>query len=140
MATHPLKAGHIRIPHEIVKQFAHINLAPYESRCLFFLLRKTYGHDKKQVQISKLQWEEGTGLRATHVYRTLRRLIDRKIVTKNGHQYGVQKNYTLWKVRKRPVPDSPERKERAQRTICLFCKKPINDPKPFQVTCDDHHG
>jgi hypothetical protein len=22
--------------------------------------------------------------------------------------------------------------------VCLFCKKPINKPKPFQVMCDEH--
>ena len=142
MATSPLKDEHARIPRGILEQLAHINLAPYESRCLFFLLRKTYGHEKEQVQISKLQWEEGTGLLATHVYRTLRRLMDRKIVTKNGHQYGVQKDYSLWKVRERPKPPNWEERahhagvKKLERTICLFCKKTIDKPKPFQVLCE----
>jgi hypothetical protein len=27
-----------------------------------------------------------------------------------------------------------------EEVMCLFCKKPIKNPKPFQVTCDGPHG
>ena len=40
-----------------------------------------------------------------------------------------------------PLDEPPDTDvETTEKVICLFCKKPINDPKPFQVTCDDHHG
>ncbi len=30
--------------------------------------------------------------------------------------------------------------EKLEKVVCLYCKKPINNPKRFQVTCDEHDG
>jgi DNA-binding MarR family transcriptional regulator len=39
-----------------------------------------------------------------------------------------------------PVEPSDADVETLEKMVCLFCKKPINNPKPFQVMCDEHGG
>ena len=40
-----------------------------------------------------------------------------------------------------PLAEPPDADvEKLEEVMCLFCKKPINNPKPFQVTCDGPHG
>ena len=62
----------------------------------------TYGYNRKSAKISTKVWEDGTGMKATHVYRNLRRLEHRNIVTYTRHKgnkhIGIQKNYKKWKV------------------------------------------
>ena len=40
-----------------------------------------------------------------------------------------------------PLDEPPDADvETTEEVICLYCKKPINNPKRFQVTCDEHDG
>ena len=93
--------GFIRIASEIVEALCKVNLSAYESRVLWFILRKTYGWQKKTDWISLSQFSKGTGLDKRHVHRTLKRLQEREIVIRNGDSqrphYGLQKDYTRWK-------------------------------------------
>ena len=72
--------GFIRIASEIVDALCKVNLSAYESRVLWFILRKTYGWQKKTDWISLSQFSKGTGLDKRHVHRTLKRLQEREIV------------------------------------------------------------
>jgi len=93
--------GHIDIANEIVEQLAKIQLSGYESRMLWVIWRKTYGWHKKKDVISISQFQKFTGLDRRHVQRTLNRLIERNIITKNGYRHftkwAFQKDYTKWK-------------------------------------------
>lgn len=79
-----------------------MNLSSYESRILWFVLRKTYGYGKKIDRISRSQFSEGTGIKAQHISRAVKSLVDRQILIRDEptHQfvlYGIQKNYEIWK-------------------------------------------
>jgi DNA-binding MarR family transcriptional regulator len=40
-----------------------------------------------------------------------------------------------------PLDEPPDADvEKLGKVVCLYCKKPINNPKRFQVTCDKHDG
>jgi hypothetical protein len=59
-------------------------------------LRKTYGWRQKQDWVSISQFGQGTGLRKQHLWRTQVRLIQRKIVTKNGYKISFNKDHSQW--------------------------------------------
>jgi phage replication O-like protein O len=90
------------IPHEIVEAFARTNLSPYESRVVWFICRKTFGWHKKTDYISLSQFALGTGIDRRNVHRTLKGLESRKIVVRRddrkGIRYGIQRDFTVWKV------------------------------------------
>jgi phage replication O-like protein O len=93
--------GHVDLANEIVEALAKTNLSPYESRILWVVWRKTYGWHKKADRISITQFQEMSGLKRRHTQRALKKLIDRKIVTRLGYgriaTYQFQKDYTKWR-------------------------------------------
>jgi len=101
MASPQIENGHTDIANEIVDAMCKVNLSAYESRVIWFILRKTYGFHKVVDRISYSQFEQGTGLKRWHIARTIERLESRNIITKagDGHDitYSFQKDYELWK-------------------------------------------
>lgn len=69
-----------RIHNEIAERLARTDLSGAEFRCLWFLLRKTYGYQKKEDTLSYSQFAEGTGLDKRSVRRALDRLIERNVI------------------------------------------------------------
>src|SRR5215471_1115400 len=82
MVTNPqLEDGFTTIAHEIMEALAKINLSPYESRVLWFLLRKTYGWKKKSDWIAGSQFRAGLGgLDRRHIWRAAKSLAIRNII------------------------------------------------------------
>ena len=113
-----LEDGFARIANEILEAIARTPLSDYESRCVHFLWRKTYGwqnpngESKKVDVISEPQWAEGTGIPRRHITRVLNRLVARKVFTKeviyHGKSrrilWGFQKRYKEW-VAPKQVPN-----------------------------------
>jgi len=101
MANPQRENGHIDIANDIAEALARIQLSGYESRILWVILRKTYGWHKKMDFISITQFEKCTKLKRRHVVRSLQRLLERNIITKNGNSFitkwGLQKDYEKWK-------------------------------------------
>ena len=75
------------------------------------ILRKTYGWDKKEDQISNSQFSESTGIMRKHIPRILKKLLSRNIIYRvspiqgtgvphSGDRYiisyGFQKNFDEW--------------------------------------------
>jgi len=100
MANPQAENGHIDVAHEIAEALCRINLSAYESRVVWFVLRKTYGWHKKMDRISYSQFEEATGIHRRHLGPTIKGLINRDIITCSGNgrllQYGLQKDYEKW--------------------------------------------
>lgn len=94
--TPQLEDGFTRIANSIFDNLCRINLSSYQSRVLHFLFRKTYGYSKKEDWISVSQIVAATGLKKSHVSRTKKELILRKIVTSSGNKIGFQKDSSLW--------------------------------------------
>ena len=105
-----LEDGYSRIANETLEALARTSLTDYESRCVHFLWRKTYGwqnstgQSKKEDVISHGQWARGTAMHRRHVPRTLDRLFQRNIISKSVRiRYGkklitwsFQKYYHTW--------------------------------------------
>jgi phage replication O-like protein O len=102
MAKSPqLEDGFIKIASELALALARINLSAYESRIVWCIFQKTYGWNKKSDRISFSQFEEMTHLKRWHIARTLDLLVEKEIIIRHGEgydlEYGIQKDYDLWK-------------------------------------------
>lgn len=101
MTTNPqLENGYTQIANELIEALARFNLSPYESRLLWYIVRKTYGYQKKTDAISLGQFALGTGIPVSNVIRTLRKLESRHFITKSKDfyvcEYGINKHYDQW--------------------------------------------
>lgn len=97
MACPQLERGHLDIANELVDKLAQTQLSGYESRILWAIWRKTYCWHKKEDWISYSQFKELTKIgNDSHISRTLKRLIARNIITKNGNSYQFNKDYEEW--------------------------------------------
>ena len=102
MKTPQLEDGYIRIANEIWDALISHRIAGVERQCLDFILRKTYGFNKKEDYISNSQFCKATGLKKVAVCKAITQLIAKNIVTKNGNtripSYCFNKNYKSWKL------------------------------------------
>jgi len=114
LASPQRENGHIDIANDIVDQLAKMNLSSYEWRVLWAILRKTWGYvvrdqkgrwiydkygqpiKKKMDWVSVSQLQDLTGLDRRNVSRTKLRLLERKIILKNGNRLGFNKDYEQW--------------------------------------------
>ena len=116
MASPQLENGYTRVSNEILEALCRVNLSPYESRALWFILRKTYGHQKKTDRISLSQIEKATGINRGCAGRALRSLRARNMVIGEAGELGIQKNYEQWQAR---PPVSPKTPPVSVETLCL---------------------
>jgi phage replication O-like protein O len=77
-----------RIHNEILEKLALARFTASEYRCLMFLLRMTYGWQKKEDAISLSQWAKGTGIdpeKRHNVLRTLQALVAKRVICTKSH-------------------------------------------------------
>lgn len=92
-----LESNFTRVPNEILEALARTHLSPYESKIVFFIIRKTYGWNKIEDWIALSQIEEGTGIAKPNVCRTIKSLRRRRIIARPGKRHiGLQEDYTMW--------------------------------------------
>jgi phage replication O-like protein O len=90
------------IKNSLVEALSKIRLSGYETSILFAIIRKTYGfmlgdgERKTSDWISLSQLNNMTGIAESHISRTLKILVDRKIITKRGKNIGINKDTYLW--------------------------------------------
>ena len=96
MANPQAENGHVDIANEIVEILAKTYLSSYESKVLWAIFRKTYGWHKKKDWITNTQIAKMTGIAESHVSRTLKKLIKKNMIIRNGKKLGFQKDYDKW--------------------------------------------
>jgi phage replication O-like protein O len=102
--------GHLKIAHEIVEQLYASPLSGSELRVVLFVLRKTWGWQKKEDYLSISQVEKATKLNRTTVVETLNKLVAKRLLGVAKGQLGISinayqfnKNYDEWVVGKRQL-------------------------------------
>lgn len=123
MANPQTGDGFTPIANEIIEALWRVNLSSYETRVLWYLLRKTYGWQKKTDMIALSQFSKAIGIDRRHIHRAIKALSSKKmIVTYKGDNsvlsYGFQKDYEKWRL-------SP---------IQVTVPKEVTVPVPIQVT------
>lgn len=98
MASPQLENGYTPIANEILHALMGCKLLVYEMKVVLCVVRKTYGWRKKNDWVSNSQISEVTGMAKSNVTRTVKSLVEKKILYKDGKKIGFQKNWELWKV------------------------------------------
>jgi len=96
MVSPQVENGHIDLANEIVEALAKTYLSSYETQVLFAIFRKTYGWHKKMDWITGSQLVKMTAISKSHISETLKRLIHRNLIIKNGSKLGFQKDFEKW--------------------------------------------
>ena len=96
MANPQREDGHVDIANEIVEVLAKTYLSSYESQVLWAIFRKTYGWHKKEDWITNTQISDMTGIAESHISRTIKKLIQRKIIIRVNKKLAFQKDYDQW--------------------------------------------
>lgn len=96
------RQGYTAIANEIMEALAKIRIPGIERQCLDFILRKTYGFNKKSDIIAIKQFVKGTGLKKQHISRALKGLSSKKVIrvtnigNKNGNLFEFNTYYNTW--------------------------------------------
>jgi phage replication O-like protein O len=106
-----------KVHNGILEQLAKARLDGREAKCLFFLLRMTYGKQQKQHDISLSLWAEGTNIDKRHVKPIIDKLIQRRIIYRvEGKQgrgntaiYGFNKYFEQWDSEEKVPSTVPEK-------------------------------
>ena len=92
--------GYTAIANEIMDALVAYRLPGEQMQCLLFILRKTYGYNKKADQISISQFQVATGLKKPSVSRALNGLLKKRIIKKKASKraatYWFNKHYDQW--------------------------------------------
>lgn len=109
MDSPQLENGYVKIANEIIEALAKIRIPGECCQVLWVIFRKTYGWNKKEDMISFSQISEATGIKRPHVSRAISKLIDMRVVTKNGNsginKYRFNKVYGEWQALPKKVTD-----------------------------------
>ncbi len=100
MASPQIENGFTRIANEILEHLTLPGINGSEYRVAIFVLRKTYGFGKKKDRISLTQFQKGTAMNRAHAVRTIKSLVDKRILLKEKGSYLFNKNWEDWVVHK----------------------------------------
>lgn len=104
MANPQVEKGHVRISNELYDAIlAYKGLSGVDLKVIFFVIRQTYGWNKKKTQMSYGEISKGCRSGRAGVLKSIRRLVDHKILfvqrtsgDQNSNLVGLNKNYDQW--------------------------------------------
>ena len=138
MASPQLKDGYLKIANEIWDQLVRYRIPGEQMQCLLFILRKTYGYNKKWDAISNSQFVKATGINRHNVHRAVQGLIDKDLVIKKDNEpspkYYFNKNYKTWKALSKKITVIKKDNKRYQKRSQSVIKK---DAHKIQLTKDN---
>ena len=92
-----------RLFNPILEAICKTEFTGRELRVVLFIIRSTYGWNKKKFPLSKSYIAEGTGISRRHVGDVVRALVKRNIIIEYGTDkksrckvYGLNKKYSQW--------------------------------------------
>ncbi len=102
MANPQLEDGYTQIADTIIEALARFRLSGHESQCLWFIIRKTFGFQKKTDMIALSQFSQGTNLPRPKVCNALKKLKTRGLIiaqkgNSKGNIYKFNKDFDQWK-------------------------------------------
>lgn len=93
--------GHTKIANELLDAIISHDLSKRQLKILLFIIRKTYGWNKSQDDISRSQIVEATKLHNPHVTTAIQELVQQNIlIVSNGYHaknYKINKYYDSWR-------------------------------------------
>lgn len=108
MASPQKENGYLSIANEIVDRLIGLGLSGREFEAMLFVIRKTYGFNKKKDRISLSQFERSMGVRRSVVCKTINKLVAYRILARSDGVYEFNKNWEQWVVAKRRLGSRQE--------------------------------
>ena len=105
MASPQKENGYTPIANEILEHLCMPGINGSEYRILLFVVRKTYGFQKKSDRVSLSQFQLATNMKRNHVVTTIAELVHKRVLLKEKSVYMLNKNWEEWLVHKR-VPST----------------------------------
>ena len=100
MSTPQLENGHVRIANELLEAILRGGFSQHEQSVIFAVIRKTYGFNKKEDDMSAAQIGAICGIARQHVTTALNALAFRNVINKRPGEYGMiiglQKDHRKW--------------------------------------------
>jgi len=96
MASPQKENGFTSIANEIISSLVKACLLGSEYQITFWVIRQTYGFQKKEDFISLSQFEKWTGLSRPTVVKTIKNLTFKKIIIKENNKYRFNKDWEKW--------------------------------------------
>ena len=120
----------MKLAFELLEALAAHRIPGEQMQCLLFILRKTYGWDKKCDAIPLSQFVKATGIKKSNVIRAINGLKTKQIITGLKKEtfdstiYGINKDYTKWQKvsKKRRSTDTTTTNQQIKR-ISAFPQK-----------------
>lgn len=127
MANPQLEDGYLKISNELYDSLVKTRFPGESRQVLDFIIRKTYGFNKKEDQISLSQFQEATGLKRSSVVRGIRKLIEMNIINKDNNgfitKYSLQKDHSKWGSLKKVTSYQKATKTSSEKATTLVTKK-----------------
>lgn len=104
MANPQAENGFTKIANEILERLVNTPLLGAEFQVLLFIIRKTYGYNKKQDRISFTQFEKATGISRQTINKTIKNLVAKGMIVKiylpeGNIGYSFIKDHEKWVVK-----------------------------------------
>jgi phage replication O-like protein O len=97
-----IEDGHTRIANELLEAITRFDFSKRQLKVVLFVIRKTYGYNKKADQMSISQISAGTGLNHSATVNAVAELVELGVVSKQYGQHaqliGLIKQYQSWGV------------------------------------------
>ncbi len=115
MANPQKENGYTAIANELLEHLIQMKLNGSQLRVLLFIMRRTYGFNKKSAPMSLSFIANGVGIRSNAAYRALHQLEDMKMIsithgsTASPQIISIEKNYQKWVYPNLSIPESEYR-------------------------------
>jgi phage replication O-like protein O len=110
-----------RIVNEVLEQLVKRSLLGSELSLILFVIRKTWGFNKKEDIISLTQFEQGLGLSRHTVINTIKNLVSKKMIVKRSIpatqqiSYSFNKYWQQWLVNPPALVQNPMKTSAVER-------------------------
>jgi phage replication O-like protein O len=104
VANPQIQNGYTKIANELLEAICRLNISGNEMRILLYIIRRTYGFNRKFSEIPLSDIASAVGMRNEHVSKALKRLSSRKIIELHANKgvkpqtISIVKNYDEWSV------------------------------------------
>jgi phage replication O-like protein O len=102
MANPQKENGYTAIANEIMEILAQTPIRSEVRRIIDFVLRKTYGFNKKTDKISISQFEAGTKMKHSNICKALAEAVVKRLLLKTAEGFAFNKNFKEWVTSKIP--------------------------------------
>jgi phage replication O-like protein O len=98
MADPQVENGYTRLANDLHEQIMVSYFTERQYRILEFIIRLSYGCQKKEAYIPRQADFEMVGILSGHIRHQLDLLIRDNVITRNGDYYAINKDYDHWRI------------------------------------------